>query len=501
MILNVKNREPNDELISLNSNYRFYKSSQFWILDKNIKLNINLILEHLNVVYHEQFLNTLACFATTRSSSYTKKMFYGFYDYIKNTTDGLITDDTIKNYHDKSIVNKPDHINSMRAFFSKWVKLGLEGVTRYQVEILYLGRVKQRHIGEFVSGRDLTKGPLSESDIINFNEGAMWLYSEDEITLDQLTMSLLTSYTGRRPIQTSHLKLKDFSKLFCDDKDDYVINYPRAKHRGAFRTEFTKLKIIEDLHDLILLLVTENIKFFESLLCRTISDEEMEEIPLFIDYPTLINNGRNDDFLSVIKSDFFHVKSRVITRTIKKVSRKLNSLQYAENINARRFRYALGTRAAQEGYGEYVIAELLDHRTTKCVGCYVENVPEYGKKIDEVMTSEMKIYASAFKGEVINTDLGFQKIKNHKGVNSGNCSNCSDCNAPIPIPCYTCIYFKPWVDAPHQDVYDYLIHERERIAGITEDMKVSSALDRTISAVNEVINKCKFIKYKGVDHE
>lgn len=117
------------------------------------------------------------------------------------------------------------------------------------------------------------------------------------------------------------------------------------------------------------------------------------------------------------------------------------------------------------------------------------------------MTSEMTIYASAFKGEVINTDLGFQKIKNHKGVNSGNCSNCSDCNAPIPIPCYTCIYFKPWVDAPHQDVYDYLIHERERIEGITEDMKVSSALDRTISAVNEVINKCKFIKYKGVDHE
>lgn len=69
-----------------------------------------------------------------------------------------------------------------------------------------------------------------------------------------------------------------------------------------------------------------------------------------------------------------------------------------------------------------------------------------------------------------------------------------DCNAPVPISCYTCPYFKPWVDAPHKELYDFLLNERKRIADITGDLKVATALDRTIIAVNEVITKCEIQK-------
>ncbi len=67
----------------------------------------------------------------------------------------------------------------------------------------------------------------------------------------------------------------------------------------------------------------------------------------------------------------------------------------------------------------------------------------------------------------------------------------------VPIPCYTCIYFKPWVDAPHQDVYDFLIRERKRMAAITKDIKIATSLDRTISAVREVVIKCNEIRTIG----
>ncbi|ECG8633925.1 site-specific integrase, partial [Salmonella enterica subsp. salamae] len=167
------------------------------------------------------------------------------------------------------------------------------------------------------------------------------------------------------------------------------------------------------------------------------------------------------------------------------------------SINARRFRYSLGTRAAQEGYSEYIIAKLLDHRSTRLVSCYVKNVPEYAERIDEVMTTEVIKYVNAFKGHVIYKNDDQKKIKNHEGIDSGNCSNCKSCAAMVPIPCYTCIYFKPWVDAPHQDVYDFLIRERKRMAAITKDIKIATSLDRTISAVREVVIKCNEIRTIG----
>ncbi len=61
---------------------------------------------------------------------------------------------------------------------------------------------------------DLNKGPLIENDVINFNEGSMHLYVNGKITLAELAMALLTSYTGRRPIQTSHLKIERYTECF-----------------------------------------------------------------------------------------------------------------------------------------------------------------------------------------------------------------------------------------------------------------------------------------------
>ncbi len=346
---------------------------------------------------------------------------------------------------------------------------------------------------------DLNRGPLIESDIINFNEDSMLLYENGHITLAELAMALITSYTGRRPIQTSHLKLKDILSLFGDDSNEVALNYPRAKHSGTFRSEFKKLKITEDLNDLIIVLSKKNIDIVENELGRAITNDELPELPLFIDLNALNEIKNNEDFSKILKTDFLHVKARLITEKIKQIAHHIDSLEHAEVINARRFRYSLGTRAAQEGYGVSIIAELMDHRSTRSVACYVKNIPEHADKIDEIMTESLLNYVKAFKGELVNSDTGGIKIKNHRGKDSGNCSNCNDCNAPIPIPCYTCPYFRPWIEAPHNEVYDFLIKERKRIADITGDIKMVTALDRTIIAVSEVINKCNIIK--GNDDE
>ncbi|WP_254592669.1 site-specific integrase [Pectobacterium polaris] len=492
-MINEINHEEECECIAINSGYVFLLREPLWSLDKNIKLSVWLVLNKLHISHHQYFLKTLSYFAMTTSSSYTKKMFWAFYDFVKCSEDGLITERNIRKFYSKVINNNIDYLDSIRVFFRKWVDSGYLGVTEEHVNFLYKGKIKRRRIGEMVNTMDIRKGPLIENDIINFNEGAMELYGKNEITLAELTMALITSYTGRRPIQTSHLKLKDVLSLCSDDRGEMALNYPRAKHGGTFRSEFTKLKIVEDLNDLIVILIEENISLIENVLRRSMTNKEVSEVPLFIDLNSLDEVKTSRNFYSILLTDFLHVKAELITRKIKKITKKLDSLQHVEVINARRFRYALGTRAAQEGYGEYIIAELLDHRSIRSVGCYVKNIPEHADKIDEVMTKSILNYVQAFKGELVLADTGGIKIKSHKGISSGNCSNCSDCNAPVPISCYTCPYFKPWIDAPHQEIYDFLLKERERVLEITGDIKVATALDRTIGAVYEVINKCNLI--------
>ncbi|EPJ3720126.1 MULTISPECIES: site-specific integrase [Enterobacterales] len=491
-----KNEEP---LIAINSGYTFHKEDKVWILDKNVRINVSLVLSVLDESSHQGFLDTLACFATTRSSYYTKRLFSVFYDYIKSTKNGVATDDSIRNYHQITLLTKPEHIASIRTFLKKWLNLGYPGISEWQVEYLHNGIPKKRQLGEAVRVRDQRKGPLSENEVINFNEGAMWLYDAGEITLDELAMALITSYTGRRAIQTSHLKLKDIVSLFQDVGTDYFINFPRAKHSGAFRSEFTPLKITEDLHDIIVILSEKSIRVFESFLGREVNTHEVKEIPLFIDPKSFNEKFSDKKLLALLKKDIFHIRARDITMTIKKIAKKIGFLDSESTIHARRFRYSLGTRAAQEGFSEYVIAALLDHRSIMSVGFYVKNIPEYAARIDEVITAGIIQYVNAFKGKLIEKDSGYKKVKNHDGVDSGNCANCKSCGAPVPVPCYTCIHFQPWVDGPHQSVHDYLVNERNRIATITSDVKITTSLDRTINAVGEVILKCDEIKKKRGD--
>ncbi|CAI1686989.1 Uncharacterised protein [Serratia marcescens] len=499
IITNRESKENEKPLTAINSGYNFYKGDKVWVLDKNVKINISLVLVVLNESYHQNFLDTLSCFATTRSSSYTRKLFAVFYDYIKSTKNGVMTDDSIKNYHQRTLLSTPEHIAKIRVFLKKWLDLGYPGVSEWQVAYLEKISIKKMQIGEAVRVRDQRKGPLTENEVINFNEGAMWLYDSGEITLDELAMALITSYTGRRPIQTSHLKLKDIMSLFQDVGSDYSINFPRAKHSGAFRSEFTPLKITEDLHDIIVILSERNICVFENFLGREVNMHEMKEIPLFIDHRLFNEKFFGKNLLALLKKDIFHIRARDITMIIKKIAKKIGFLDDESTIHARRFRYSLGTRAAQEGFGEYVIAALLDHRSIYSVSCYVKNVPEYAVRIDEVITAGIIQYVNAFKGKIINSNSGNKKIKSHDGVDSGNCANCKSCSAPVPVPCYTCIHFQPWIDGPHQGVHDYLIKERNRIATITSDVKVTTSLDRTINAVREVIFKCNESKKKRGD--
>jgi hypothetical protein len=52
------------------------------------------------------------------------------------------------------------------------------------------------------------------------------------------------------------------------------------------------------------------------------------------------------------------------------------------------------------------------------------------------------------------------------------------------------MHFQPWIDGPHEIVYDELIAERERLIEVTGDLQIAAVNDRSIVAVANVIQLC-----------
>ncbi len=74
------------------------------------------------------------------------------------------------------------------------------------------------------------------------------------------------------------------------------------------------------------------------------------------------------------------------------------------------------------------------------------------------------------------------------GAPMGSCGQYSFCGFSMPIACYECKLFEPWLDGPHEAVLDHLLAEHERIAKITAPT-IASLNIRSMLAVAEVIRR------------
>lgn len=177
------------------------------------------------------------------------------------------------------------------------------------------------------------------------------------------------------------------------------------------------------------------------------------------------------------------------------------------HITATRFRRTLGTRAATEGHGELIIAELLDHSDTQNVGVYIEATPAIIERIDRAVALQLAPLAQAFAGILIEDES--QAIRAGDPASRicdprfdasmkpiGNCGKHGFCGSLAPIACYTCSNFQPWLDGPHDAVLSLLISERERLLART-DARIASVNDRTILAVAEVVRRCAEIRQEA----
>jgi integrase len=439
----------------------------------------------------------LAWYAENRSAGQLEAHFYGIQrlveflgclhgeEIIEISATGLI------NYRASLRSDTEWQLGALAAFLKKWHALQMPGISNDAITFLKQVRLKGVRKGTAVLTMDPVDGPFSEVELQAVYAALNEAYSAGDIVLGDYVLVWLFMLLGQRPRQFALLKVCDVVPVTKKDASlEYVLRVPRVKQGMARHRDEFKDRLLAPSIGRLLCIYADGVK-------KLFGDKlpDPSQAPLF---PAGSAPDGQPDYLK------FHLTS---TRLGLRLVTVLDGLEVwsertgqALHITATRFRRTLGTRAAKEGHGELIIAELLDHSDTQNVGVYVRATPEIVERIDRAIALQMAPLARAFSGVIISNES--EAVRGDDPTSRivdprfdkdlapmGNCGTSGSCDFMAPISCYTCKSFQAWADGPHEAVLLYLIAERERLMHDT-DGRIAAINDRTILAVAEVVRQC-----------
>ncbi|OYY94622.1 MAG: integrase [Hydrogenophilales bacterium 28-61-23] len=387
------------------------------------------------------------------------------------------------------------YLGSLSGLLQKWHALGYPGVTDDAEVLLRNLRVGGNLKGEAVLTMDPEQGPFTDIELLALQAALDRAFAEGELNVDHYLLAYLYMLLGQRSIQYAALKVRDVAVSRAKDGTPvYSLRVPRAKQRNQLSREtFKDRVIIPQVGELLVRYADEVCEQFADML------DDPADAPLF---PAKQRRGNEPAGFK------YHRTPQALAHTLKQRFEKLKVPSERTgkpiHITPTRFRRTIGTRAAAEGHGELIIAELLDHNDTQNVGVYVEAVPEMIERFDWNMAMSLATLAQAFAGTIIENESQAtragdpsSRICDPRFDSSmkplANCGKHGFCGFMAPIACYTCVSFEPWLDGPHEAVLDHLLRERERLLA-NHDQRIASINDRTILAVAEVIRRCEEIR-------
>ncbi|MCC2682704.1 MAG: putative integrase, partial [Nitrosospira multiformis] len=408
--------------------------------------------------------------------------------------------DEILNYKAALLTSTLWRLGALSALFRKWHSLGVPGVTESASKLLNDLRLPGMVKGISVLTFDPVSGPLNDLELEAVLAASKEAFDSRRWSLHDYVIVMLFISLGQRPTQYAALKIRDVSRSTAKDGTVlYSLRMPRAKQKGGLAREQFKDRLLHpSLGALVWQYAKETEAVFEGLL------DDSADAPLFPAKERRYQEPAGFEFHRTGASI-----SLVLTKIVESLGVTSVRTGSHMNITPYRFRRTTGTRAAVEGHGELVIAELLDHTDTQNVGVYVQAVPEIVERIDRAMAFHLAPLAQAFAGTIISSEADAIRSGDPSSrvcdprfdpsmKPMGSCGSHGFCGALAPIACYTCRSFQPWLDGPHEAVLDYLIAERERLLAAS-DVRIASINDRTILAVAEVVARCKELKASATE--
>ena len=397
--------------------------------------------------------------------------------------DGAISAAALMDYRSRLAREDLHYLGHVAAFLKFWVERRYPGtdpdVLHFFDSIKIPGNVK----GAAVRTQHPTKGPFTDVELQGITLTAREAHRVGRVSKQDFAILLALSATGARPGQVSMLVCGDLlpPKRGTSTKRLLV---PSLKKRTRERRTRER-PIPGELAALLRELVEERYR-----------DERFpgipaEERPIFAARQTVF--ALLED--AHIGRDGINYALRRVQKTINLRSERTGAPVI---LSARRFRATLGTRAAEAGHPPVVIADLLDHTDLQHVGVYVETRPSIVGRIDAALHGLLEPLAGLFTGTVVVdetesgvADAASRRVAADSGGNVGTCGGPWSCTRLAPLACYTCASFRPWRDAPHEELLESLLDERETLLADGISPQIASANDATMMAIAEVAERCR----------
>lgn len=371
-----------------------------------------------------------------------------------------------------------------------WMGLGIPGLERDLQNALPRLATERHEIGNAVRTMDADRGPLTDLEFEAVVTAMRSEFATGRIGLGDYTLMTLALTLGARPQQLATMKCKDFTVTPRRQGGDvFILQVTRLKQGKGIRPR--TLFRPRELSAGVGALVQEQCK----MAARWAKEHGVDagEAPIFPSPGYSKSEGMLDIGL------FGHYAGRGISD---KLSRLFQRLQVRSHRTGKplelapvRLRRTLGTRAAAEGCSAPVIADLMDHSWIDSSLVYIETRPTMIERIDKALALQIAPLAQAFTGILTpRDDVSPGRIIHHATVTAfdsiGRCGKHDFCRLAAPLACYTCAYFHPWVDAPHETLLDCLLSEREALLKAT-DLRIAAVNDLTILAVANVVRRCR----------
>lgn len=505
-------REESDGRRTSFDGYSFNINETTWILSRHFVVDLDWVRERLSPELADSTLRTLAYYGVRKSADTTKNYAYQLEKFAKyamrgtQVLDKILSTDLIS-YRSTFTKNSEWNLGTLRSFLNKWSSLKLPGIEEGAIKQLNEFRLRSNLKGEAVRTRDPERGAFSDIEFAALDSSLMLALEQERLSISEVALIDLLMAVGQRAKQISDLKVKD-RKTRTDPSgfSRHWIAVPFAKQRDMpWRSAFKDIALNPDRSKILDVMVQENTDRFCDLV-KGAEKELLEEMPIFPDWEIVKQHRREPSRLRALmmRTDVFHRSSQSLRQEVKAAVGKLKVPSERVGIlkvSSKRFRITFATNLSREGCGSLVISDALMHSTTSMARVYTENTVENLNNINAAVAKQLAPTANAFMGIVIRNESEAargsdpsSRIRARDGSKVGNCGTCASCKRSVPVACYTCPSFQPWLDAPHEVVLQDLLNERDYFEKECGDARMAGINDLTILAVELVIQTCGRLK-------
>lgn len=418
--------------------------------------------------------------------------------------DGIVTMRAFEELRSDPRVSVPQ-LTRYRAWYRWAAILELPGFDPDVAGVLEAITIRKNSGNRPARKKGLEKGPLTDGErdeLLNKTLDA----SDEELPLTERVAVLLSMGLGPNSGPLSLLQVGDYSVRTSGGTSYHLLQVPRhkkrlAKERAAFRPRQIERSWAKHLERLI------------ELNRATANEVCGQQRPEGVAIPIFMRSRPRTDLQPAMREYLLHLTPREFSRLLQNAADRLGAtsrLGEELRLNARRLRSTFATNLIADGKPKRVVADALDHLTTKTVDHYEFEDYRLAGSLDTGVGDAMQVVAEAFLGKKLadksseaargrppSSRIPFFDKERERGEDLGNCGSDGACRRAAPLACYSCREFEPWIDAPHERLLASLKEDRDRRRSAGMHPRIVGLQDRSIQAISEVVETIQIAKGLG----